>query len=420
MRVIVIGSGHNGLIASYYLRKLGLEVRVVEASDRIGGMTESVKVGNAVISRASYVLGVMPEELISEFSIPILTSDIFQTIEYDGKLVPFHRDDEKRRKNLKRVFDSYDEFERKITKMKDVMRKFTFLSRPPTEDEVIEVAEKEGIPEILRETSREFLSDYLPAEVHRYFVYPSMEDSPAYMVAYFFNKWSLVPGGMGTVSEAIAEKARAIGVDILTNMKVERVIERNGRVVGVKVGDKEIKADIVVSAVSPVSTLAMVDSLSHLRLDPGHGGWVKYNVVFKETPKIEERLRPYLEGIVDLEIGEIVMPSYLDSRRGGHVLEFMGDREEVLSAFRGEILYEERIDPSFASAHYNLPGGNLNHLPMRPPFLFDGRPVKGWGYRTPVRGLYLTGAGTYPGGQVTGIPGRNVALAVQEDIGQGF
>ncbi|MEM3359446.1 MAG: NAD(P)-binding protein, partial [Metallosphaera sp.] len=39
MKALVIGAGHNGLIASYYLRKLGLEVQVLEARDKVGGMT---------------------------------------------------------------------------------------------------------------------------------------------------------------------------------------------------------------------------------------------------------------------------------------------------------------------------------------------------------------------------------------------
>ncbi|MEM0092661.1 MAG: NAD(P)/FAD-dependent oxidoreductase, partial [Saccharolobus sp.] len=58
--------------------------------------------------------------------------------------------------------------------------------------------------------------------------------------------------------------------------------------------------------------------------------------------------------------------------------------------------------------------GDLNHLPMS--IIFDDRPVKGWGYTTPIKNLYITGAGTYPGGQVTGIPGRNAAIKILSKI----
>jgi phytoene dehydrogenase-like protein len=62
--------------------------------------------------------------------------------------------------------------------------------------------------------------------------------------------------------------------------------------------------------------------------------------------------------------------------------------------------------------------GNIRHLDLFPSQLFAARPLPGWSsYRTPVKGLYLCGAGTHPGGEVTGAPGHNAAQAVLEDIG---
>ncbi|AWS00271.1 phytoene desaturase family protein [Metallosphaera hakonensis] len=420
MRALVIGSGHNGLIASYYLRKLGLDVVVLEATSRIGGMTESEVVGNAVISRASYVLGLMPQFLIREFGIPTIETEIFQTLEYDGRMIPFYRDQERRRRLLNSLFPHYSEFEEKIFKMKGIMEELALTTSPPSREKIAEIAESRGVPEIVKETSIHFLDRYLPRDLHRFFIYPSMEDSPSYLVAYFFNYWSLVPSGMGTVSSYIAKKATGEGVEIKTLSRVDEILTKGNRVQGVKVKGKEIKADIVVSAISPVSTFSMIPEFRDFKLDPGRGGWVKYNVVFKDTPKIREDVKPYIEGILDFQVGEVVMPSAVDENRGAHVLEFMGDRDEILSIFKGEIKYEEKIDVNYATKYYLAPGGNLNHLPMKYPYLFDGRPMKGWGYRTPLKGLYLSGAGTYPGGQVTGIPGYNVALTVKEDLRQGF
>ncbi|WP_237267189.1 hypothetical protein [Sulfolobus acidocaldarius] len=54
---------------------------------------------------------------------------------------------------------------------------------------------------------------------------------------------------------------------------------------------------------------------------------------------------------------------------------------------------------------YNLPYGDLNHLPMREEFILEKR----LGYETKYDNVYLCSAGTYPGGQVTGIPAVNVA-----------
>ncbi|MFP3170767.1 MAG: NAD(P)/FAD-dependent oxidoreductase, partial [Sulfolobaceae archaeon] len=70
-----------------------------------------------------------------------------------------------------------------------------------------------------------------------------------------------------------------------------------------------------------------------------------------------------------------------------------------------DILYIDKIDGEVSQQLYNLPFGNLNHLPMTDDFLFEKRLP----YITKYKNLYLCSAGTYPGGQVTGIPAYNVA-----------
>jgi beta-carotene ketolase (CrtO type) len=61
-----------------------------------------------------------------------------------------------------------------------------------------------------------------------------------------------------------------------------------------------------------------------------------------------------------------------------------------------------------------------NHVDMSLDQLLGNRPSPSLSrYRTPLRGLYLTGAGTHPGGGITGVPGRNAAAVVLEDVGVG-
>jgi hypothetical protein len=65
-----------------------------------------------------------------------------------------------------------------------------------------------------------------------------------------------------------------------------------------------------------------------------------------------------------------------------------------------------------------LPHANPNHIEMSIDQLLSFRPTPSLaGYRTPVSGLFLTGAGTHPGGGVTGAPGRNAAGVVLRDLG---
>ena len=64
-----------------------------------------------------------------------------------------------------------------------------------------------------------------------------------------------------------------------------------------------------------------------------------------------------------------------------------------------------------------LPRGQITHLDVSPEQRLHRRPIPQLsGYRTPIRGLYLTGAGTHPGGGIWGAPGRNTAHVVLEDV----
>ncbi|GLU48739.1 phytoene desaturase family protein [Nocardiopsis ansamitocini] len=71
------------------------------------------------------------------------------------------------------------------------------------------------------------------------------------------------------------------------------------------------------------------------------------------------------------------------------------------------------MDPVQLETELGLPGSNITHEDMTPGKLFGFRaPTPGGGYRSRIPGLFLTGAGTWPGGYVTGVPGRNSARAV--------
>jgi len=70
---------------------------------------------------------------------------------------------------------------------------------------------------------------------------------------------------------------------------------------------------------------------------------------------------------------------------------------------------------------YGLYEANITHGETMPGQMFSFRPIPGWSaYRTPVRGLYLCGAGCWPGGSVTGVPGYNASHAVLADLSRGL
>ena len=82
----------------------------------------------------------------------------------------------------------------------------------------------------------------------------------------------------------------------------------------------------------------------------------------------------------------------------------------------GLVVGAQVLLPEDLESRFGLTGGNIFHGAMNLHQLFSLRPVPGWAdHRTPIKGLYLCGAGCHPGGGVSGLPGRHAAAAVLAD-----
>jgi beta-carotene ketolase (CrtO type) len=90
--------------------------------------------------------------------------------------------------------------------------------------------------------------------------------------------------------------------------------------------------------------------------------------------------------------------------------------EQFAPGITASVVGRKITGPSDWEARLGNPAGNPNHLDMTIDQLFSLRPAPGFSrYRTPVAGLYLSGAGTHPGGGVHGMPGKLAASAVLDD-----
>jgi len=88
--------------------------------------------------------------------------------------------------------------------------------------------------------------------------------------------------------------------------------------------------------------------------------------------------------------------------------------------FRASVLGYKALSPLDLEREYGLVGGDIFHGSLGLDQLFSARPLLGQGnYRGALRQLYLCGAGTHPGGGVTGLPGRNAAREILRDLGRG-
>ena len=81
------------------------------------------------------------------------------------------------------------------------------------------------------------------------------------------------------------------------------------------------------------------------------------------------------------------------------------------------MLGRQVLTPLDLERTFGLIGGDIFHGELELDQLFSARPVLGHGdYRAPIAGLYMCGAGTHPGGGVTGAPGHNAAREILKDL----
>lgn len=93
--------------------------------------------------------------------------------------------------------------------------------------------------------------------------------------------------------------------------------------------------------------------------------------------------------------------------------------DAVAPNFARSVLGFEALSPLDLERRFGLVGGDIFHGALGLDQLFSARPLLGQGsYRGALRGLYLCGSGTHPGGGVTGLPGRNAARELLRDFGR--
>jgi phytoene dehydrogenase-like protein len=291
-----------------------------------------------------------------------------------------------------------------------------------------------------------------------------------------------VMGGMGSITQALAAAGKKLGVEIRTSAPVAQIEVRDGRAYCVVLEDgSEVRGRVILSNADPKRTfLKMIsarelpeDFLFAIRGIKMDGPCAKVNFVLAEEPRFTgtspqasplERtfytLVPSLEfaeRCYDIaKFGEIPEELWVDcvvssnaddslAPAGKHILtcfvqyvpyklregswdekrELLGDRvvkkiAEYAPNVPGAILARQVLTPLDLERTYGLTEGNIFHGDLRLEQLFFMRPVAGWSqYRTPIRNLYLCGAGAHPGGGVTGAPGRNAAMQVLRDWKKG-
>ena len=254
--VVILGAGHNGLVAAAYLGRAGLSVLLLEKNDYIGGATTSQKLFpdyDARLSRYSYLVSLFPEKVIRDLNLNLelrrrKTGSFTPYVKagrHDGLLLS-NVSEEGSRQSMFTLTGTHTEYEQ--------MKKFYNLSRVFAEhvwDTMLEpLVPKDALrrrldkDEVSREAWRSLAEEPLGRAIERYlhddlvrglvltdakigvFTHPhdpSLLQNRCFLYHLIGNKtgeWKVPVGGMGAVARELEQAARQSGAELLTSAEL--------------------------------------------------------------------------------------------------------------------------------------------------------------------------------------------------------
>ena len=518
---LVIGAGHNGLVCAFYLARAGFAVTVLERRDTVGGaaVTEEFHPGFRN-SMASYTVSLLAPKVIADMGLherglrilerPIanfLPLDDGRYLKVGGGLArtqtefaKFSTRDAERLPAYYEMLDGIGDLLRELSlqtppDLGALLRSGTRGLRQARTFSKLSIEQRRDLLDLFSESAADFLGGWFEAEpVLAAFAFDSVVGnlaSPctpgsAYVLLHHTfggvngkkGQWGHAVGGMGAITQAMAQACRDAGVTVELEAPIERLLVDAGRIRGVRLADgSERLAGVVAANVNPKLLFGQLTAPEDLpaafraRMERYRceSGTFRMNVALSELPRfasLPEAGEHLASGIVmapsmaymdrawrdavehgwsRLPVVEMLIPSTVDDTlapRGAHVASLFcqhfryalpGGRdwddardeaadlvidtvERFAPGFRRSVVGRVALSPLDLERKFGLVGGDIMHGQMSLDQLWAARPMLGHGdYRTPIAGLYMCGAGTHPGGGVSGMPGHNAAREIGRD-----
>ncbi len=526
--VIIVGGGHNGLVAGCYLQKSGLRCLVLERSDIVGGAAVSRSLHpDFTYTNCSYVNSLFRPNImrglqLHKFGLQIIPFEASVGMLQNGDhFAMYFNDHYAQMREIKRHSpidcSAYDEFSNAVVRQCRYIK--PLLERTPPDpvrlaprdiNELLYIYKRFhnlGARE-LAETYRFYtmsVADY----VNEFFEFEPLKAfysafgvvgtgmgafSPgtAYVLLHHFMgdldgtiaAWGFTRGGMGGITKALRACFESLGGQVLVNSEVETILTQFGAVKGVAtINGDEYYSPLVVSGMDIRRTMVKHvkandlpdDYLKQVKQFKFRGSSGKLNIAlsgeptFHNIPPRAKILRGSIYTVESLQyierafqdwkygnwsqepVVELLLPNYIDPTMappGQFVAtvfvqycpyQLSGGREwntqtkqefanavlqrisKVSPDFCEKILHCEIRTPQDIEREVGITEGNIFQGELTLDQLLFNRPVPGYAdYRTPIKGLYVAGSSTHPGGGVMGAPGLNAAREILLSLGRGL
>ena len=366
---IVIGGGHNGLVAGAYLARAGARVAVLEARSKVGGAAATdapwPEAPEIKVTRLSYVMSLMPPGIVRELDLERHGYKLFPMGPAyqawpDGRSLTIYDDDARRNheqisKFSKRDADAMPRWDAWLEGLAAVLGPLLTQTpprigsrRPSDLADLLRLAWRYrgldvrtvgDVTRLMTMSVSDLLDDWFESEqvkaslaINGVIGTWAGPDSPgtAYVMAHHsigdvgdghLGSWGFPEGGMGAVSDAIHRSAVSLGATVRTGARVERVLVSEGRATGVALaGGEELHAPVVVTAIHPRTTFLEQVDRAELPADfvtdierwKTRSGTVKVNLATERLPEFSCRpgFDPEIHG------GTIVLAESLDDMEG--------------------------------------------------------------------------------------------------------
>lgn len=316
--VVIIGGGHNGLVAASYLARAGKSVRVLEANPEIGGATQSVRTFpqfDANLSRYSYLIALLPDKIVDDLglSFECVSREVSSYTPYgDNKGLYVSRLWDQQTVDSFNELDptghegqAWQDFYAEVAQFAARIAP-TLLEPLKTRSELKKLIDLDPIWQYLVEDpigkviTKRFSNDVVRGVVLTDALigtFASAFDLQAnicflyHLMGNGTGEWKVPKGGMGALVKELLRVATESGVEISLNSKVTRVISTDDGVEVSTESGEVVQGDYLLSNAAPAV-------LAKLRGTPPpksrDGSQMKINVLLKRLPQLKSGIDPRL------------------------------------------------------------------------------------------------------------------------------